>query len=260
MSVPSYGERIESFAVMLLSIDVPAQYAIHVACGMMDQLHRRCWDTNNDLLGQAADVDAATGWTGKEEVIADMMQRAGLIGRMSGEYFLPTALRSAPQTVRRRWERGEKNGEARFINLMERARRAVDVPRQSEERPEEFTPPTSDLDTDLFGQALAPPKETVDDEATTGFQAIIAYWFERYEEKYARKYVFRAKDGKNLKALLKSVGFDALKSAIDRYLLCKDPFYGGHEIDWLNSRINRWTADDKQAGQVSEDRHVERLG
>ena len=64
------------------------------------------------------------------------------------------------------------------------------------------------------------------DNSTSDHHRLIAYWTEKYQDKFNLKYDFkRGKDGTAVKRLLKAFGYDLAVKLIDYYLVLDDPFY-----------------------------------
>ena len=67
------------------------------------------------------------------------------------------------------------------------------------------------------------------------FAELVAYFCEKWRERYDRPYPFRAVDGKKMKELIAAVGgsVEDAKAVIDRYLADDDLFMHGHSLTLL---------------------------
>ncbi|MCC7147150.1 MAG: hypothetical protein IT443_11950 [Phycisphaeraceae bacterium] len=210
---------------------MPSAIALLVAEGLLARLRVVCWTQCTDLLGTPDDVDALCGWTNPPRVLAKLLRAAGLLGVESGELFCPSAIREAPEYVKKRW--GRRNP-ASYRAAIQRAKKAQADPVPATED-EADTPD----EVDLFGQRII----HANDKATAGFQAVVSVWFAIYERRYGRRYAFKAKDGAIIKKALGSgASHEDLCAALERYLACTEPFYAGHDLSGFIGKLNRWLA------------------
>lgn len=89
------------------------------------------------------------------------------------------------------------------------------------------------------------PKENSKRATPTGPHAeAVAAFTERWNRKYApQTYPFAGgKDGAAVKAMLEALGGEVgrFTAAVDRYLADSDPFYAGHGLRMMQSRLERW--------------------
>jgi len=243
------------FIELLVKHGAPERWGENIAEGIIARLQRKCFERLTDYLGTRMEVDDAVGWEGATSILS-MLQNSGIAEHEKGVFYLRGVWYDFPTNARAAWRRRDCNAYQKAKNRSPWA--PIDRPIEEPE-----------TDNDLFGQKEGKTvgKSKTPPQPTPGYTEFIDHWFGLYRQTYGRDYFWQAKDGRNLKRLLRGSDLLLLKAAADRYFAATESFYRGHPFDLYIGRINTWlsvnqttTDGSKARGGLAEEKRAKRIG
>lgn len=252
-------QRIVVLADGLSQAGIPAELCRTVACGYIHGLWRLVWTSYNELVGDAAELEAKLGWRGPSRGLVNLLKKAGLVIEDHGYLIDVLAFREAPAYLRKRWRRYSPITYDTAAKRAERPEPKV-VPLTAVVPLVEASKPDEPV-VNLFGEAVPEVVKHGNSRSTRtaahapGHQELIAFWSEQWTAKYGCKYPFRPVDAKHIKTILTTcAGFEHCQSTLVSFLGDDDKFIKGHSLNRLICNLARYASGQsgRGAGEFAE--------
>lgn len=265
LKLPPWKNRITLLAAHLSSYGVPGKWTRHVARAIVESLRQHCYGSRSDIIGTAEEVDKAAGWDEPPQgKLAKHLEDADILVKRKGEWYMPSALGDAPESVIRDWRRKDM-ATYKLAKGRSELMKQPEFQKQLELFEADWFRENGKI-VDLFGQPSDPDEaSTVEARPSSrviGHMELKGYWLTEWRDKYGRKYPFMPKDARHLRDILEHTdNLSHAQAVIERYLA--DDFWRGHPLGILVTHLPKYLATGRakpKPGEIQEDIKVRRLG
>lgn len=252
MGQGGYSSRIAKLAQSLTKHGVNGADGEVTSRGLILSLREWCWREYTDILGSAEDVDTLAPSGLPPCTLARLLYQHKFVGLSRGQYFLPSSVWAASETIARSWRGRRSNARKAAV----RRARLHGEPLDDQEPPAPLKALVEAGTTDLFGNPIMREQKESDHAGITGHRELVGYWCQQWPKSHHQtKYPFSPVDAKNIASLVeRTETTKQAKQVIDAYFADLDRFFAGHDTNKLIRQLPRFVAAAAGGGGSAEER------